>query len=337
MNIGRFCIALAATALVSGCAANPSPRSVPETGTRVTSGRASGDNVYVANQTHEAPFVGEVLIYPVGSNGNVTPSAVIAGSNTLLTQVNGIVVDKSGAIFVTNSDTNSIVGFAPGANGNVAPDILIQGANTGLASPLGLAIDDAGDLYVANCGTPCGFGPPGATSVEEFAPGGNGNVTPVRVISGDRAEFGGQIKGLTLDRKGVVTVTAWDANAALSFGPKQKGNTYPLRVIQGSQTQISSPDGVAVSSHGLYVASNGGPHITRYDNRANGNAPPLAVLSAPSYGGLFAAPDESIYVAGLEVPDIYQYAAKAKRHDSPLTTISGSNTGLIVPTAVYVN
>jgi sugar lactone lactonase YvrE len=339
-------LAFVALALLCGCvgrgsATLPSGTTASESVVRAAvqrlAHRNSGDFIYVANQTATSPYVGEVLVYPVGSNGNVAPSAVIAGSNTQLTQSNGIVVDNSGEILVANSDTNIIVGFAPGASGNVSPNVVIEGSNTGLASPLGLTIDGTGNLYVANCGTNCNFGPPGPTSIEEFAAGSSGDVAPVRVISGKRPGFDGQIKGIALDPKGVVSVAGWSSSAALSFGPQQEGDVYPLRVIAGSQTGIRTPDGIAASSFGVYVASTAGSHITRFGNHANGNAAPLGHVTTPAQGGIVAAPDGSIYAAGLQSSAIYQYAPKAGGHDAPLTVISGSSTGLVTPTFVYVN
>jgi hypothetical protein len=298
----------------------------------------SGENVYVANQTHEGPpWVGEVLVFPVGSNGNVAPIVTIGGSNTLLTQANGIVVDGSGTIYVANSDTNIIVGFPAGSFGNVSPTVNIGGTNTGLASPLGMAIDASGNLYVANCGTACSYGPPGTTSIEEFAAGSNGNVAPIRVISGKRAAFGGRIKGIALDRSGVISVAGWDADAAISFGPNKNGNTYPSRVVSGSLTRIGLPDGIASTANGIYVASNVGPLIGRFRVHANGNVRPKDELKQPTTGGIYGAPDGTIYAAGLGVSAIYQYAAVAQGEDPPLTTIEGPNTGLSTPTFVFVN
>jgi hypothetical protein len=346
VGLNRSGLVLAAVPfLIGGCGARQqavptSPLSSTSLDSRASQGahrRSSGEFIYVANILSFSPNVGEVLVFPVGSNGNVAPSAVIAGPYTLLTEVNGIVVDQNGEIFVADSDANMIVGFAPGSNGNVAPNVVIAGADTGLVAPHSLAIDAAGNLYVSNCGTNCNFGPIGPPSIEEFSAGSNGNVAPLRVIAGKHAEFGPSIKGITLDPKGNVTVAAWDSNAALTYGPGQSGNVRPKRVVAGSQTQIATPNGIAASRYGLYVANTGSGTITRYGLKANGDVPPRSVLQAPADGGIFAAPDDSIYLAGRYTPEIYQYAPTAKRHDAPLTTISGSSTGLVAPTFVYVN
>jgi DNA-binding beta-propeller fold protein YncE len=53
----------------------------------------------------------------------------------------GLAVSKaSGKVFVSNSGSNTILGFAATARGNVAPIQTIAGGGTGLADPLGLAV-----------------------------------------------------------------------------------------------------------------------------------------------------------------------------------------------------
>lgn len=48
----------------------------------------------------------------------------------------------SGEIFVSNPDSNAILGFAATASGNVAPIQTIAGSATRLADPLGLAVTE---------------------------------------------------------------------------------------------------------------------------------------------------------------------------------------------------
>ena len=91
------------------------------------------------------------------------------------------------------------------------------------------------------------------------------------------------------------------------------GTAMLARIIDALRADLST---IAVSANGIYVASNGGPHITRYSSRANGNAPPRSLLNVSATGGITAAPDGSIYAAGLGRAAIYQYAANAKRMSS---------------------
>ena len=308
-----------------------------------TSCRASGlEYVFVANQTQFNPFLGSVNYYPEGANGNVPPTGEIVGSKTQLTQVGGVVVDQNGVIYVANNDTNTIVGFPPYSDGNVAPSIVIGGANTGLASPFGLAIDGAGNLYVANCAVNCYPGP--QPSVEEFAAGSNGNVWPLRVITGSRTQLG-ETEGIAVDKRGYIYVSNADEGKVTVFRPRARGNAGLIRTITGGASRIDQPDGIAVDDRSLYVANWGDGLITRFNKEAGGDVPPEAVLhigwqpnpsNPQALGGLAIDPGGSIYAAGTNVPLIAEYAARAHGKQVPFSVISGSNTAFFYPSQVFV-
>ncbi|MGB8964012.1 MAG: hypothetical protein WCB99_00100 [Candidatus Cybelea sp.] len=85
--------------------------------------------------------------FAAGATGNVAPIRTIAGSNTGLSGANGFsfglaVSKKSGEIFVSNSGSNAILGFAAHATGNVTPIQTIAGSATGLSDPLGLVVTE---------------------------------------------------------------------------------------------------------------------------------------------------------------------------------------------------
>jgi serine/threonine protein kinase, bacterial len=95
----------------------------------------------------------QVLVFDAGSNGDVSPKAIIGGANTLLVQPYGIAVDAGGAIYVANSTgsatgqkgAGSITIYSPGSGGNVAPSAVISapasgGDETDLSFPSGLAV-----------------------------------------------------------------------------------------------------------------------------------------------------------------------------------------------------
>lgn len=296
--------------------------------------------VYVSNQSGGPPPVGSVLYYPVGSNGDVAPSGAISGSNTHLTGANGIVVDSGGEIYVANSDTNTIAGFATGSNGNVTPNVLISGSNTGLATPIGLALDSDGNLYVSNCGQ-CNS-PPAPDTAVEFAAGSNGNATPLRTIVGQRTQLN-QENQLAVDGRGYIYVANATVQKVTVFGPRADGNVAPERVISGSNSRVNEPDGLAVDGRNLYVTSAYQGYIGRYDSAAAGNVRPRSVLHVDwsnggqqVLGGIIPAPDETLYVTGFSVPLIAQYTAKARGTAAPLTEIKGPSTQLVLPTFVFV-
>jgi hypothetical protein len=99
-------------------------------------------NVYVFD-----PKTAMVSEFAAGATGNVAPIRTIAGSNTGLSGANGFsfglaVSKKSGEIFVSNSGSNAILGFAANATGNVTPIQTIAGNATGLSDPLGLVVTE---------------------------------------------------------------------------------------------------------------------------------------------------------------------------------------------------
>ncbi len=334
-----FCCAAALT----GCGGTAGVMAVPGHAAQSV-GRASGPSVYVTNQSSFfSPFIGSVLVYPEGANGDVTPTADITGSNTQLTQSSGIVVTTGGEILVANGDTNSIVGFPVGANGNVAPNIVIAGSQTGIASPAGLALDKGGHLYVANCGKRCNYGPPGPISVEEFAAGAKGNVKPLRRITGPDTQLG-QTDGIAVDARGYIYVANAATYAVTVYAPRARGDAAPRRVLSGSVTGVNEPDGIAIDGTTLYVDAAYRGYIGRFRRNAGGNVPPLSTLNVrfPSGGpsgevltGVITAPDGTLYVGGL-APMIAQYAPRAKGNVAPLSVIQGPDTGLYSPGYMFV-
>ena len=139
--------------------------------------------------------VGSALLEAFGSTGgNVAPIVRIGGSSTQLTEPIGLAIDPhTQDIAVTQGYGNDVLFFAPNANGNAAPLRRIFGGNTGLEFPDAVAIDGAGYTYVANCPVRKGR----QASIVVFAPGANGNATPVQVIEGSNVWFS-CIEGLSV-------------------------------------------------------------------------------------------------------------------------------------------
>src|SRR2546422_3762860 len=81
-----------------------------------------------------------------------SPTATITGSNTGLSQPEGIAFDAAGDLYVANVSNNGITAYAAGTTGNATPTATIAGDNTGVSGPQGIALDAAGPLYVANNG-----------------------------------------------------------------------------------------------------------------------------------------------------------------------------------------
>jgi hypothetical protein len=181
-------------------------------GVAVDSSRA----IYVVNPQGQfiggGPASGSVTIYAAGSDGNVSPSAIIAGQfddecintgnpfpccsgngmgtcvdNTQLAGPVGIAVDSNKNIYVTNpsggaSANGSINVYAAGSTGNVAPIATITGSN--IVSPVGIAFDSSGNIYVSSLE---------GESITEYSALGSGtgslNLTPIATVSGDETQL----------------------------------------------------------------------------------------------------------------------------------------------------
>lgn len=141
-------------------------------------------NIYVTNDASDANG-DRVTMYLAQSTGNMTPVAVIVGSNTGLAFPVGIAVDTSGIIYVANAATDAITEYAKNSSGNVSPINTISGPSTGLNTPFGIALDSSGLIYVANAGGYEGNN----VSVTVYAANATGNAIPVTTIAGSLTQL----------------------------------------------------------------------------------------------------------------------------------------------------
>jgi hypothetical protein len=134
----------------------------------------SANNIYTAGGS--LPQANSILIFNSNSTGNVPPTSMIAGANTMLEDVVGIAVDSTGNVYVANGNaggsTPSIVVFGAGSAGNAAPVRIIAGSATTMISPGNLSVDSEGNVYVLN-----------DLNVLKFAANATGNVAPSATIS----------------------------------------------------------------------------------------------------------------------------------------------------------
>jgi sugar lactone lactonase YvrE len=165
-----------------------------------------GGNIYVTAtpgrtcRPRSCRYVGEpsVAVFPAGSNGNASPSAVISGRHTGLGTPLAVAVDNNGNIYVANEGRSKCTRvscgptgpgdvrvYAPGSNGDVKPIATIAGGATGIVFPYGIALDSNANIYVLNVNSNF-FGCPACEqhSIRIFAAGSNGNTAPMATIAG---------------------------------------------------------------------------------------------------------------------------------------------------------
>jgi hypothetical protein len=183
------------------------------------------------------------------------------------------------------------------------------------------------------------------SSVTVYAAGANGNVFPIRTISGPKTMMiypSGIARGADHD----TYVTNFNYGSRLGFvtvyAPSANGNAAPIRTISGSNTQLTYPNGPELDASGeLYVADRIGA-VEVYANGANGNVAPIRRIAGGNTrldipfdvavdgaGELYVANSRFCprgHCSGADLVTVY--AAGANGNATPIRTISGSNTGL---------
>ncbi len=256
-------------------------------------------NLYVANQFGGASGLGSVTVFPTASNGNVTPSATIAGASTTLHGPGAVALDSIGKIYVANADGNSINVYPSGSDGDVAPLAAIIGASTGLNEPEGIVLDASDNIYVTNCGAFCGGSGNGSLTIYPPLGSSTGNLdeAPSSTIQGGNTKLLSPAQSIAFDIAGNVYVTNSQAAgggsitkyAAASIAAG--GNLTPIATIAGSNTGLSQPYGIAVDSNGLiYAVNNIAKNVTVYPAGSNGNVSPVVTIFGPN-AGMTSGPD----------------------------------------------
>jgi hypothetical protein len=229
---------LSVTGYASGASGDAAPTdSISGSNTGLTSplGLAidSANGLYVGNcGSICGGSADNVEVFPARLNGNVSPEATIAGSNTQLSGVDGVAVDKHGNIWVANRGSDSVTEYAAGSNGNVSPTCTISGLS---ADPNGVAVDRNGYVYVRD----------GDYAIAVFSPGSCGNVQPKRLITGSNTGLD-YPDGLFVTESGVLIVANRGSNSITEYAANANGNQKPMRTIAGSNTQLDGPVGVFV-------------------------------------------------------------------------------------------
>lgn len=320
--------------------AAPTPSGTPNTGGTAL---PSGEKIYVVDhgQLGDDP---SITIYPVAATGAATPLATIAGNNTALAQPFFDAVDANGDLFVSNQSNTPgtqtagyINVYAPAdQSGNVTPTRRI----TGLHNPQGLAFDSAGNLYVSV-----------VDAIDVFAPGANGNATPIRTISGaattlQNTVLGGQPQGLALDPAGNAFVTM--GPVVLEFPSGATGNVAPSNIyggiLGGNDATTGPPYGSATlaSCLGVGVDASDDVYCANFNNSSfalftSATLPGVTVesLGASMPYGVFVDTAGQVYVANYKGSSVQIFSSMTTFLTGLATaTISGTGTKLNFPYGV---
>jgi len=303
------------------------------------------------------------------ATGIVTPRCVAVDSAGKIYVANdGSIASNVGL----GPDTSSIVVFKPGSSGNIKPIATISGFATGLGQTVtGLAVDGAGNIYVSSIltilapvptpvprqKTPSGAGKPASNytqyQIQSFAAGSNGNVAPIATIAGDATGLyntdGGN--GIAVSAAGEIYSANAGANSVTVYAPGSSGNVSPVATLSRGDAGVGDVMGVAFDKAGnIYGLQRTAETTDSISEWAAGStdSPPLRTLDFPppvdnTPLGLAVDTAGNIYVGmpppsgGLAGGSLLEFAAGSEGNAQPARTISGSNTGIGLPTAIAVD
>jgi hypothetical protein len=247
-------------------------------------------------------------------------------------------------IYVVNAATPNVTVYGASANGNVAPVQTISGFATRLMNAFGVGVDSGRNIYATSFIRNHYFD---AGSVLVYATGANGNVSPIRDITGGNPQLD-NIRGIALGPNNGTFVTNdyyWygEYGVVTAYPSGANGDVSPVQTIFGSNTGLNGPWGIAVGPHGGVYVTNiyGNFSVTVYSPGANGNVSPVQTISGSKTGlnlpeGIALGANGAIYVANSQANSVTVYALGANGNVAPVRTISGSNTGLKSPAGVAV-
>ena len=311
-------------------------------------------NIYVGGYDKIVVFAHDLFPQP-GAVQCLVPAFQISGPKTGIKEITGISVDSVGDIFVTDSESNSVLAFQSGDNEDVEPSATIATQNQ-IFEPTGVALDSSGRIYVANGNRDRTV----SDTVTIYAPGSNAGTPPIGSIEGDKAGISSPF-AVAVDKAGKVYVAnqvdGYDNDGSITVYPAGSvGDVAPVAKIAGTRTGdktgLKSPIGLAVDgSNKLYVLNefgdSGSGSITIYSPGASGNVAPEATIADAAGGkhtqlhspaGLALDAAGNIYVTNDRASNsITVYPAGSKGDVAPKAIISGSNTGLATPRGIAID
>lgn len=350
-KLGAPLMALAASVSmfnIAGCPQMPDPEPIPQP---LPQPQPQPRPLPQAKPSSPRLFVGglgsnsmQTFTNPGLLNGNLPPSANLAGAQTLLAQPSDMAVTDDGLMIVSNFAGNSLTFYADAEalNGNIEPAKNISGPATGITAPNAIAWDDATDgLFVADNNA--------AARIKLFAkvsdPGSVGNVAPLHAINS--AEVNAAL-GLSLANTGALYVANGPAAIAqrgiivFEKALTLNGTVSASRVIRSPIFNTAVPMDVQVTADDtMYVVTlDNRVHTFKQASSLNGTVMPDATLTVT--GASFRAIAVDRFGTGYvtlqaAVPGVLVFDQIATRNGTfaPDRTIAGNQTQITLPWGIY--
>ncbi len=287
---------------------------------------------------------GALLIF--GAEGKNVPSTIWSGGSGAFTTPTGVAVDTTrNVLYVANQSTNSlsILKTADKIDVNLNSGAVKRDlSNIQLNNPSGLFVDAvANRLYVSNSGsnTILAFNNPEALVGGEIP---NQTITDAQLNNP---------RGITVDTgQNRLYVANAGGNSIVTF--LTNGTASLDFILSGSSTQLISPIAVVIDTlrDDLYVLNSGATKILVFEDIStrNGNVAPSRIISGSDKDGnnfmnapsaVFIDPGKDLlYVSDLGSNSLYFFNnASTAQGQAEHTTLSGDNTGLNKPSALFVD
>ncbi len=279
-------------------------------------------------------------------NGNIPPSANLAGGQTQLANPSDVVVGKDGSLLVTNVGgvARSVTSYLnasdlAGINGNIAPARNVQGGATTLVTPASLAIRTTSDLlFVSDLAPARVLVFTGATTS-----GFNGNLAPTRTFTSTDMPSPIGINFGAGDTLYVANSGAAKSVAVFDNASTLNGAEAATRVITSASFGGLFDVFVDAANDRMFVVDNANTRIHVFDNAStrNGNIMPDSSLTVSGGVNLTAVAVDSKgvgYIVDRTANAVYSYDSIATRNGTfvPDRTLKGSNTQLIGPIRVFL-
>jgi hypothetical protein len=263
-----------------------------------------------------------------------TPTATLTATSTA-TQTQTATATPTATATAT-STTTATVTPTPTATATLTSTATSTATPTG--SPTGTATPGLA-LYVANLS---------GNNVTAYPVGSNGNVSPLAAGTGLSGPA-----GIARDSSGNLYVVNENTDSVTVYAPGANGNVIPIATIGGVNTGLDVPTGIALdSSNNIYVTNAGSLNgdadsVTMYASGNSGNVAPVLTITGADTGladptsiGLDSSGNLYVANSGDQIggaDSVTVYTAGSNGDALPSATISGSSTGLTVPSGIALD